>query len=155
MCKRMKASDLKIFINGIILAVIHFCVYFSCMYIADSLWGKFGTWKTCKGYDHCAQEEQLFYNAIYFYEVRMLLMLIATFVFTYFIYKKHNHNYTKAAIVSLSLSLVWLPAVWFHLGQLRPYTLETVVSIILGGIVAILLLRNKHITSSSTPTVNP
>ena len=125
------------------------------MYIAGSLWGKFGSWQTCEGYEHCAQEEQFFYNAIYFFEVRMLLMLITTFAFTYFIYIKYNENHTKAAIVSLTLSLAWLPAAWFHLGQLRPYTLETVASIILGGIVAILLLRNMHITRRSSGTNNP
>jgi len=139
----MKASDIKIFISGIALGLTQLCIYFICLLTGSTLWGKFGAWKTCGGYDECQVKEQSFLNTIFFYEIRMLLMAIATFIFIYFVYKRHAEEIIKSSVVTIVLSIIWLPAVWYQLGYLREHTLDTVLFIIIGGFIATWLVRKN------------
>ena len=112
-------------------------------------------WANCTKleFDSCSKAEKQLIESMFYFEIRAVLMGLFTFLFTYFMFRDFNKELIKSVAISLTLSLIWIPAVWLSWGMLRPHTLDAAALMIAGGFLAVWLIQRKHITSRPCGTV--
>ena len=150
----MKPTDTKIFLSGLGLFLVQLMVLFISMAIGVEVAIHYKIWETCGINNECFSPENKIFASIYFFEIRAMFMLLISYVYCYKIYKKYSEKPLKSIIVTIALSLVWVPAIAIITGSIYIHAIYTGIPVILGGLLAFWKIKRNHITHMIRSRVN-